>query len=91
MPKHIFKYLTNRVVSWTTGSGVALPGTSGSASCSTGLVDNCISGGGDPAAAGLGLRLGECDRLRFRSLFAGDLRRGDGDLVFRLDTRETTG
>lgn len=91
MPQHIIKYFTNRVVSWTTGSGVALPGTSGSTDCSVGLVDNCISGGGEPVAAGLGLRLGEGDRLRFRSRFAGDLRRGDGDLVFRLDTKKTTG
>lgn len=78
-------------MSWTTGSGVALPDTSGSTNCSNGLVDNCISGGGEPVAAGLSFRLGECDRLRFLSRFAGDLRRGDGDLVFRLDTRETTG
>lgn len=91
MAKHIFKYykgssITNRVASWITGSGVALPDTSGSASCSNGLVDNCMSGGGEPVATGLSLCLGECDRLRFLSRFAGDLRRGDGDLVFRLDT-----
>lgn len=73
-------------MAWTTGSGVALPDTSGSTTCSNGLVDNCISGGGEPVAAGLSLRLGECDRLRFLSRLAGDLRRGDGDLVFRLDT-----
>lgn len=70
---------------------MALPDTSGSTNCSNGLVDNCISGGGEPVAAGLSFRLGECDGLRFLSRFAGDLRRGDGDLVFRLDTRETTG
>lgn len=85
-----FSYLTNRVASWITGSGVALPDTSGSTNCSKGLVDNCISGGGEPAAVGLGLRLGECDKLRFLSRFAGDLRRGDGDLVFRLDTIDTS-
>lgn len=75
-------------MAWTTGSGVALPDTSGSTTCSSGLVDNCISGGGEPVAAGLSLRLGECDRLRFLSRLAGDLRRGDGDLVFRLDTNK---
>ena len=73
-------------MSWTTGSGVALADASGSTNCSSGLVDNCISGGGEPVAAGLSLRLGECDRLRFLSRFAGDFRRGDGDLVFRLET-----
>lgn len=39
--------------------------------------------------AGLGLRLGERDALRFLSRFTGDLRRGDGDLVFRLRRKET--
>lgn len=48
-----------------------------------------MSGGGEPAAAGLGLRLGEGDKLRFLSRFAGDRRRGDGDLDFRLNTGET--
>lgn len=76
-------------MSWITGSGEALLDTSGSTKCSTGLVAICMSGGGEPAAAGLGLRLGECDKLRFLSRFAGDRRRGDGDLVFRLNTRET--
>lgn len=91
----MFKYyaafvcFTNRAVSWITGSGVALPVTSGSTDCSTGLVASCISGGGEPAVVGLGLRLGEGDKLRFLSRFAGDLRRGDGDLVFRLETSET--
>lgn len=71
--------------SWTTGSGMALPDVSGSTSCSTGLVASCISGGGgEPPLTGLGLRLGECDGLRFLSRFTGDLRLGDGDLVFRL-------
>lgn len=82
------KCFTNRAVSWITGSGVALPVTSGSTDCSTGLVASCISGGGEPAVGGLGLRLGEGDKLRFLSRFAGDLRRGDGDLVFRLETSE---
>lgn len=49
-----------------------------------------MSGGGEPATGGLGLRLGECDMLRFLSRFAGDRRRGDGDLVFRLNTRRAT-
>lgn len=40
--------------------------------------------GGDATAAGLCLRLGEREGLRFLSRFAGDLLRGDGDLVFRL-------
>lgn len=77
-------------MSWITGSGVALPDASGSTNCSKGLVVNCMSGGGEPATGGLGLRLGECDKLRFLSRFAGDRRRGDGDLVFRLNTRKTT-
>lgn len=73
------------VVSWMTGSGIALPVISGSTSCSKGFVGNCISGGGgELPPAGLGLRLGEREALRFLSRFVGDLRRGDGDLVFRL-------
>lgn len=43
-----------------------------------------MEGGEGAAATGLGLRLGERDGLRFLSRFTGDLRRGDGDLVFRL-------
>lgn len=50
-----------------------------------GFVGSCIGGGGGGLlATGLGLRLGEREELRFRSRFTGDLRRGDGDLVFRL-------
>lgn len=68
-----------------TGSGMALPEISGSTSCSKGFVGNCIrGGGGELPPAGLGLRLGEREALRFLSRFTGDLRRGDGDLVFRL-------
>lgn len=49
-------------------------------------MGNSISGGGgEPPPAGLGLRRGEREALRFLSRLAGDLRRGDGDLVFRLD------
>lgn len=71
--------------SWMAGSGRALPDISGSTSCSKGFVGNCIKGGGgELPPAGLGLRLGEREALRFRSRFAGDLRLGDGDLVFRL-------
>lgn len=43
-----------------------------------------MDGGEGTVATGLGLRLGDREGLRFRSLFTGDLRRGDGDLVFRL-------
>lgn len=43
-----------------------------------------MDGGEGTAATGLCLRLGERDGLRFLSRFTGDLRRGDGDLVFRL-------
>lgn len=83
------KYSTHQVVSWITDSGMALPDTSGSTSCSKGFVGNCISGGGgEPPTAGLGLRLGEREALRFLSRFAGDLRRGDGDLVFRLERQK---
>lgn len=68
-----------------TGSGIALPDVSGSTGCSTGLVTSCMrGGGGELPLTGLGLRRGERDGLRFLSLFTGDLRRGDGDLVFRL-------
>lgn len=72
-----------------TGSGRALPNVSGSTSCSKGFVGSCIrGGGGELLPTGLGLRLGEREALRFLSLFTGDLRRGDGDLVFRLDREE---
>lgn len=68
-----------------TGSGMALSDASGSTSCSAGFVGNCIrGGGGELPPAGLGLRLGDGDGLRFLSRFTGDLRRGDGDRVFRL-------
>lgn len=69
-----------------TGSGRALcSAVSGSTSCSKGFVGSCISGGGgEVPPGGLGLRLGDRDALRFLSRFTGDLRRGDGDLVFRL-------
>lgn len=71
--------------SWIIGSGIALPDVSGSTSCSKGFVGSCISGGGgEPPLIGLALRLGEREGLRFLSRFTGDLRRGDGDLVFRL-------
>lgn len=77
------------MLSWTADSGMALPDTSGSTNCSKGFVGNCISGGGgEPPPAGLGLRLGERDALRFLSRFTGDLRRGDGDLVFRLNIKK---
>lgn len=73
------------MASGITASGMVLPDTSGSTSCSRGFVGNCISGGGgEPPPAGLGLRLGEREALRFLSRFTGDLRRGDGDLVLRL-------
>lgn len=69
-----------------TGSGMALPDISGSTSGSNGFVGNCIKGGGgELPPVGLGLRLGDREALRFLSRFTGDLRRGDGDLVFRLD------
>lgn len=72
--------------SWRTGSGIALPDVSESASCSMGFEGSCIrGGGGELPPTGLGLRLGEREWLRFLSRFTGDLRRGDGDLVFRLD------
>lgn len=45
-------------------------------------------GGGELPPTGLGLRLGEREGLRFLSRFTGDLRRGDGDLVLRLDREE---
>lgn len=68
---------------------VLAAGTSGSSVCSRGFVGNCISGGGgEPPLAGLGLRLGEREALRFLSRFTGDLRRGDGDLVFRLRAQD---
>lgn len=68
-----------------TGSGMALPDVSGSTSCSKGFVGSCIrGGGGELPPTGLALRLGEREGLRFLSRFTGDLRRGDGDLVFRL-------
>jgi len=71
--------------SWMTGSGMALPDVSGSTSCSKGFVGSCIrGGGGELPPTGLALRLGEREGLRFLSRFTGDLRRGDGDLVFRL-------
>lgn len=71
--------------SWTTGSGMALPDVSGSTSCSKGFEGSCIrGGGGELPPTGLALRLGEREGLRFLSRFTGDLRRGDGDLVFRL-------
>lgn len=71
--------------SWMTGSGMALPGVSDSTSCSEGFVGSCIrGGGGELPLTGLALRLGERDGLRFLSRFTGDLRRGDGDLVFLL-------
>lgn len=74
-----------------TGSGMAPPDASGSTSCSKGLVGNCIrGGGGELPPTGLGLRLGEREALRFLSRFTGDLRRGDGDLVFRLDREKGT-
>lgn len=53
-----------------------------SGSVSTVLVN--IEGGEGTEAIGLCLRLGERDGLRFLSRFTGDLRRGDGDRVFRL-------
>lgn len=75
--------------SWTTGSGMAPPDVSGSTSCSIGFVGSSISGGGgELPPTGLGLRLGEREGLRFLSRFTGDLRRGDGDLDFRLDREE---
>lgn len=43
-----------------------------------------MDGGEGADAKGLCLRLGDRDGLRFLSRFTGDLRRGDGDLVFRL-------
>lgn len=49
----------------------------------TGALVN-MDGGEGADATGLCLRLGERDGLRFLSRFTGDLRRGDGDLVFRL-------
>lgn len=69
-----------------TGSGMALPGASRSSGCSKGLMGNGIRGGvgGELPPTGLGLRLGEREALRFLSRFTGDLRRGEGDLVFRL-------
>lgn len=80
---------THQLVSGITASGmVRAAGTSGSGVCSRGFVGNCISGGGgEPPLAGLGLRLGECEALRFLSRFTGDLRRGDGDLVLRLSAK----
>lgn len=74
------------MVSGITASGMVLAaGTSGSNVCSRGFGGNCISGGGgEPPPAGLGLRLGEREALRFLSRLTGDLRRGDGDLVLRL-------
>lgn len=69
-----------------TGSGNALPGVFESASCSTGFDGSCIrGGGGELPPTGLDLRLGEREGLRFLSRFIGDLRRGDGDLDFRLN------
>lgn len=69
-----------------TGSGRTPSNVSGSTSCSKGFVGSCIrGGGGELLSTGLGLRLGEREALRFLSLFTGDLRRGDGDRVFRLD------
>lgn len=81
---------THQLASGTTASGMVLAaGTSGSSVCSSGFVGNCISGGGGelpppPPPAGLGLRLGDREALCFLSRFTGDLRRGDGDLVLRL-------
>lgn len=46
------------------------------------MVD--MDGGEGTVTTGLCLRLGERDGLRFLSRFTGDLRRGDGDLVFLL-------
>lgn len=43
-----------------------------------------MDGGEGTVATGLCRRLGERDGLRFLSRFTGDLRRGEGDLVFRL-------
>lgn len=78
-------------VSGMTGSGRALANVSGSTSCSKGFVGSCIrGGGGELLPTGLGLRLGEREALRFLSRFTGDLRRGDGDLVFRLETEKQT-
>ncbi len=78
-------------VSGMTGSGMAPADASGSTSCSKGFVGNCIrGGGGELPPTGLGLRLGEREALRFLSRFTGDLRRGDGDLVFRLDREKET-
>lgn len=72
-----------------TGSGMVLPGVSDSTSCSKGFVGSCIrGGGGELPPTGLALRLGEREGLRFLSRFTGDLRLGDGDLVFLLDREE---
>lgn len=77
--------------SWTTGSGTGLPDMSGSASCSDCLAGSCIrGGGGELLTSGLDLRLGEREGLRFFSRFTGERRRGDGDLVFRLNHIKTT-
>lgn len=68
-----------------TGSGRAPSNVSDSTICSKGFVGSCIrGGGGELLATGLALRLGEREALRFLSRFTGDLRRGDGDRVFRL-------
>lgn len=68
-----------------TGSVGIFPDVSGSTSCCVTLVEDCSKGGGgELSVTGLGLRLGDRDGLRFLSRFTGDLRRGDGDLVFRL-------
>lgn len=71
--------------SWATGSGMGPVDVSSSTICSNGFVGSCIrGGGGELPPTGLGLRLGDREGLRFLSRFTGDLRRGDGDLVFRL-------
>lgn len=82
------RYSTNQAeeASRMTGSGIALPDVFKSVSCSMGFDGSCIrGGGGELPPIGLGLRLGEREGLRFLSRFTGDLRRGDGDLDFRLD------